>query len=149
MRFCMVTTFYPPYHFGGDAIFVQSLARALVAQGHHVEVVHCEDAHRLRSREQPAAQVEQDGVVVHRLRSRYGGDMSPVDVAALLLEIPTTCVEYNRHVSMCGAMRRGLSGCGKGNVRRLRAAAGSTESVQPFCPTRSCGDEDWPCDPLG
>jgi hypothetical protein len=28
MRFCMVTTFYPPYHFGGDAVFVQALARA-------------------------------------------------------------------------------------------------------------------------
>ena len=33
MRFCMVTTFYPPYHFGGDAIFVQALARALVSRG--------------------------------------------------------------------------------------------------------------------
>ena len=25
----MVTTFYPPYHFGGDGIFVRGLARAL------------------------------------------------------------------------------------------------------------------------
>ena len=72
MRFCMVTTFYPPYHFGGDAIFVQALARALVARGHHVEVVHCEDAYRLRSREQAAVQAEQDGVEVHRLRSPFG-----------------------------------------------------------------------------
>jgi len=72
MRFCMVTTFYPPYHFGGDAIFVQALARALVSEGHHVEVVHCEDAYRLRSREQAAVQAEQDGVEVHRLRSPFG-----------------------------------------------------------------------------
>jgi len=36
MRFCMITTFYPPYHFGGDAIL-----------GHEVEVVHCEDSYRL------------------------------------------------------------------------------------------------------
>lgn len=72
MRFCMVTTFYPPYHFGGDAMFVQALARALVSEGHHVEVVHCEDAYRLGSREQPAVQAEQDGVVVHRLRSSFG-----------------------------------------------------------------------------
>ena len=72
MRFCMVTTFYPPYHFGGDAIFVQALARALVVAGHQVEVVHCEDAYRLQSREQPAVQIEQDGVEVHRLRSPFG-----------------------------------------------------------------------------
>jgi glycosyltransferase involved in cell wall biosynthesis len=28
LRFCLVTTFYPPYHFGGDAVFVHRLARA-------------------------------------------------------------------------------------------------------------------------
>ena len=37
MRFCMVTTFYPPRHVGGDAVPVQSLARARL------------DAHSLRS----------------------------------------------------------------------------------------------------
>jgi len=44
MRFCMVTTFYPPYHFGGDANFVQAQARALVMEGHHVEAVGSEEA---------------------------------------------------------------------------------------------------------
>ncbi len=78
MRFCMVTTFYPPYHFGGDATFVQALARALVLEGHHVEVVHCEDAYRLRGREQPLVQVEHDGVVVHRLRKPFLGMLSPL-----------------------------------------------------------------------
>lgn len=72
MRFCMVTTFYPPYHFGGDATFVQALARALISEGHHVEVVHCEDAYRLRDTEQVAVQAEDDGVVVHRLRNTFG-----------------------------------------------------------------------------
>lgn len=33
MRFCMVTTFYPPFHFGGDALYVQALSRELVARG--------------------------------------------------------------------------------------------------------------------
>ncbi|WP_342347357.1 glycosyltransferase [uncultured Nitrospira sp.] len=68
----MVTTFYPPYHFGGDATFVQALARALISEGHHVEVVHCEDAYRLRDREQVAVQAGDDGVVVHRLRNTFG-----------------------------------------------------------------------------
>ena len=34
--FCMVTTFYPPYHFGGDAMYVYRLAqraRASAATG--------------------------------------------------------------------------------------------------------------------
>jgi glycosyltransferase involved in cell wall biosynthesis len=78
MRFCMVTTFYPPYHFGGDATFVQALARALVSEGHQVEVVHCEDAYRLRGREQAAVQTEHDGVVVHRLRNPFLGMLSPL-----------------------------------------------------------------------
>jgi glycosyltransferase involved in cell wall biosynthesis len=72
MRFCMVTTFYPPYHFGGDAIFVQALARALLSEGHHVEVVHCEDAYRLGNASAPSGSVENDGIVVHRLRSTFG-----------------------------------------------------------------------------
>ncbi|MDP3093081.1 MAG: glycosyltransferase family 4 protein [Nitrospira sp.] len=72
MRFCMVTTFYPPYHFGGDATFVQALARALVARGHHVEVVHCEDAYRLQKEEASVTPTESDDIVVHRLHSPLG-----------------------------------------------------------------------------
>ncbi len=41
----MFTTFYPPYSFGGDAIGVQRMARALVARGHDVTVVHDEDSY--------------------------------------------------------------------------------------------------------
>ncbi|MCP5055530.1 MAG: hypothetical protein GY937_02270 [bacterium] len=34
MKIAMVTTFYPPYHFGGDAIFIRRLTHALaIAQG--------------------------------------------------------------------------------------------------------------------
>jgi glycosyltransferase involved in cell wall biosynthesis len=47
LRFCLVTTFYPPYHFGGDAVFVHRLAGALAARGHAVDVVHSIDAYRL------------------------------------------------------------------------------------------------------
>ena len=47
LRFCLVTTFYPPYHFGGDAVFVHRLANALAARGHSVDVVHSVDAYHL------------------------------------------------------------------------------------------------------
>jgi glycosyltransferase involved in cell wall biosynthesis len=78
MRFCMVTTFYPPYHLGGDAVYVQALARALRRIGHEVEVVHCEDAFRIAGRPAPPAPAaEDDGIVVHRLHSAWGG-LSPL-----------------------------------------------------------------------
>ena len=60
MRFCMVTTFYPPYHFGGDGIFVQPLACALAAERHKVEVVHCENDFGLQRKEVSARAMDDD-----------------------------------------------------------------------------------------
>ncbi|MDB4882086.1 MAG: hypothetical protein JWL95_852 [Gemmatimonadetes bacterium] len=72
-RICMVTTFYPPRSFGGDGIAVQALARALVRRGHHVTVICDDDAYRTLSGVESDAPAEvEDGVVVHRLRSRLG-----------------------------------------------------------------------------
>jgi glycosyltransferase involved in cell wall biosynthesis len=72
MRFCMVTTFYPPYHSGGCATYVRALSRALVAQGHEVEVIHCLDAYRLAHKREPNAEAADEGILVHRLESRFG-----------------------------------------------------------------------------
>ena len=75
MRFCMVTTFYPPFSFGGDAISVQQLSRALVRRGHHVTVVHDVDAFAtLHAGPLPPYRAEDDdqGVRVVRLKSRWG-----------------------------------------------------------------------------
>jgi len=46
LRILMLTTFYPPHSFGGDAVSVQRMARALAARGHEVTVVHDRDAFR-------------------------------------------------------------------------------------------------------
>jgi glycosyltransferase involved in cell wall biosynthesis len=71
LRFCMVTTFYPPYNFGGDGIAVQHLARALVNRGHRVTVIHDRDAyHALADSGVVEASEQQDGVDVIGLRSR-------------------------------------------------------------------------------
>jgi glycosyltransferase involved in cell wall biosynthesis len=43
-RVCLMTTFYPPYNFGGDGIAVQRLARGLARHGCEVTVVHDADA---------------------------------------------------------------------------------------------------------
>lgn len=52
-RFCIVTTFYPPYHFGGDGVFVYRLAEALAARGHSVDVIHSIDAYRAKTAAAP------------------------------------------------------------------------------------------------
>ena len=77
MKFCMVTTFYPPYHFGGDATYVRALSRALVRRGHEVTVVHCEDAYALRGSAPVESADEEEGITVHRLKSA-AGVLSPI-----------------------------------------------------------------------
>lgn len=73
LRFCFVTTFYPPFNFGGDGIDVRRMARALVNRGHHVTVVHDVDAYEcLAGRRLLPQPVMQDGVEVIGLRSRLG-----------------------------------------------------------------------------
>ena len=73
LRFAMVTTFYPPYHFGGEAIFVRRLVHALARHGHRVDVIHDVDAYKvLGSGTEPLPLKEPAGVHVYPLRSRIG-----------------------------------------------------------------------------
>lgn len=73
LRFCFLTTFYPPYSFGGDAIGIQRLARGLVRRGHEVTVVHDVDAYDLLHRgPTPPAGREPEGLRVVPLRSGLG-----------------------------------------------------------------------------
>ena len=46
LRFCSLTTFYPPHHFGGDAMHVYRLSNALARRGHRVTVLYSLDAYR-------------------------------------------------------------------------------------------------------
>src|SRR5712692_1478003 len=67
----MVTTFYPPWHFGGDAVQVYRLSEALAERGHEVDVVHSIDAYRLKRRGAPEiAFTHHPGVRTHALESR-------------------------------------------------------------------------------
>jgi glycosyltransferase involved in cell wall biosynthesis len=69
----MLTTFYPPYHFGGDAMGVQRLSRALVRRGHHVTVVHDADTYRILSGgREPEPAEEPEGLDVVTLESGLG-----------------------------------------------------------------------------
>lgn len=68
MKIAMVTTFYPPFNFGGDGIYIQRMAHALTRRGHHVEVIHDTDGFRQLSGRDPEVTVEEP-FPVHRLRA--------------------------------------------------------------------------------
>jgi glycosyltransferase involved in cell wall biosynthesis len=73
LRFCMITTFYPPWNFGGDGIFVWRLANELAQRGHQVEIIHCIDAYHLFSPKEPTGTYQNHpNVTVHGLKSRFG-----------------------------------------------------------------------------
>ncbi len=73
LNFLHLTTFYPPYSFGGDAVYVHRLFHALADAGHSVDVVHCVDSyHLLHPEPPPVAYASHPGVTVHALRSRAG-----------------------------------------------------------------------------
>jgi glycosyltransferase involved in cell wall biosynthesis len=71
LKVLMFTTFYPPYSFGGDAVGVQRMARALAARGHRVTVVHDEDSYLILGGK-PQSEGAADGVVRIGLRAKSG-----------------------------------------------------------------------------
>ena len=78
LRFLHLTTFYPPYSFGGDAMYVHRLAHALGDAGHAVDIVHCIDSFRLLHPERPRSEYPvHPQVRVHGLHSRLG-PLSPL-----------------------------------------------------------------------
>jgi len=67
----MLTTFYPPFSFGGDAMGIQRLSRALVRQGHAVTIILDTDAYNVLSPgPDPVIPLSTDGVEVIPLGSR-------------------------------------------------------------------------------
>jgi glycosyltransferase involved in cell wall biosynthesis len=78
MRFCMVATFYPPYHFGGDAVYVYRLSNALARIGHHVDVLHDADAFYVSGGRSPRGEFEQHPNVHVRTMRSAAGMLSPL-----------------------------------------------------------------------
>jgi glycosyltransferase involved in cell wall biosynthesis len=72
LNFLHITTFYPPYSFGGDAMYIYRLAHALGDAGHHVDVIHCTEAYHLLHPAEPEIQfAAHPNVTVHRLKSGH------------------------------------------------------------------------------
>jgi len=72
LRFLLVTTFYPPYHIGGDAVHVRYLANALAARGHEVHVEFAPEAFRLKRPRAAPSKGPADSVELHPIPSRFG-----------------------------------------------------------------------------
>ena len=75
-RIVMTSTFYPPYHLGGDAVHVKYLAEELVRRGHEVHVLHSMDAYDLKSKKRPKP-VKSD-VNVHPISTSMGSASAAV-----------------------------------------------------------------------
>ncbi len=64
----MTSTFYPPYHIGGDAVHVKYLAEELVKRGHEVHVLHSIDAYNVK-RKKLTEPTETNGVYIHSVKT--------------------------------------------------------------------------------
>ena len=71
LKFLFTTSFYPPYHLGGDAIHVKYLAEELARNGHEVHILQSIDAYRLKRNNYKSIEQEPDSknIQVHRIES--------------------------------------------------------------------------------
>ena len=73
LNFCMITTFYPPYNFGGDGMGIYRLANAVAKLGHKVDIIHCKDAFLVLDPKEPISNFpNHPNVTVHGLKSKLG-----------------------------------------------------------------------------
>lgn len=73
INFLHLTTFYPPWSFGGDAMYLYRLCHALADEGHQVDVVHDIDSYHLLHPGEPEISFKpHPGVRTHGLRSGCG-----------------------------------------------------------------------------
>lgn len=73
--FLMTSSYYPPYHIGGDATHVKYLSEELVKQGHEVHVMFSLDGYRYKNsnfRGSLKEIEESNGIILHPLQSPLG-----------------------------------------------------------------------------
>ena len=73
LSFLMITTYYPPYNFGGDGIYIYRLSNELARRGHKVDVVHCTDAYSVLAKTGPKGDYPNHApICLFSLKSRLG-----------------------------------------------------------------------------
>ena len=75
LKILFSTSFYPPYHLGGDAIHVKYLAEELAKKGHEVHVLCSLDAYQIKRKNFDVLKQESDkrNIFVHRIKSPLNG----------------------------------------------------------------------------
>src|SRR5665647_333796 len=70
LKFLFTTTFYPPYHLGGDAVHVKYLAEELAKKGHEVHVLYSLDAFIIK-RKVFSEKIYNGKVQLHQLKTPF------------------------------------------------------------------------------
>lgn len=70
LTFLLTSTFYPPYHIGGDAVHVKYLADELVKKGHNVHVLHSLDAYNIKRKVIPK-KVNSNSIHTHTIKTKF------------------------------------------------------------------------------
>lgn len=81
LKIALINTFYPPYNFGGDGVYVRRLAHALARRGCEAHVLHDTETYRALSPRKDAPLAPPDeppGVTVTPLKSALGAVASVV-----------------------------------------------------------------------
>jgi glycosyltransferase involved in cell wall biosynthesis len=72
-KFLFLTTFYPPYHIGGDAVHAYQLANELCNIGHEVHVIHLLDSYLIKRKNPRNGFYSNNlGINIHAIKSPYG-----------------------------------------------------------------------------
>jgi glycosyltransferase involved in cell wall biosynthesis len=74
LTFLMASSFYPPYHIGGDATHVKYLSEALADRGHEVHVLHSLDAYTIKRGNRLPLKMEESkkNLFIHTIKSPIG-----------------------------------------------------------------------------
>jgi glycosyltransferase involved in cell wall biosynthesis len=77
LKFLFLSSFYPPYHLGGDATHVKYLAEELGARGHEVHILHSIDAYKVKRKNSKVTKNDSPkNVFVHEIESKFSS-LSP------------------------------------------------------------------------
>jgi glycosyltransferase involved in cell wall biosynthesis len=73
LKILFTSTFYPPYHIGGDAVHVKYLAEELAKRGNEVHVIHSISAYNLKrgALKNPEKEDSHPNLHVHPVQSRF------------------------------------------------------------------------------